>query len=309
MAERRATMKDVARASGVSPATVSFVLNETPGQTFPAETRERVRAAAAALGYQPHGVARALREGRSRVVLLGIGGLRGGRSLQGFVRGMSAELRTQGYGLLVYPGPSTDPGHADLVRDLRPHAVIDLAEIYAARTAADDGGWTDGLAAHTMTQLAHLVDRGHRSIAFAIPAEPDLDGLAALRAKLAGEAGRRLGVGALPLVSIPEPPQAAREAVGLLRDDSPDVTAVAAFDDEIALRLLGGLSDLGVPVPDEMAVIGFDDSSFGVSWRPPLTTVRIDGEMFGRRAARTILGTDSAHRPGSAARVIVRETT
>jgi len=187
--------------------------------------------------------------------------------------------------------------------------VIDLAEIYATRTDADDGGWVDGLAAHTMTQLAHLVDRGHRSIAFAVPAEPDLDGLATLRAKLAEEAGRRLGIGALTLVPIPESPLGAREAVGRLRDDSPDVTAVAAFDDEIAFRLLGGLSDLGVPVPDHVAVIGFDDSSFGVSWRPTLTTVRIDGELFGQRAAHTILGRDSADPPGSAASVIVRETT
>ena len=162
MPERRATLKDVARASGVSTATVSFVLNETPGQTIPPATQERVRAAAAALGYQPHGLARALREGQSRIVLLAIGRLRGGRSLEGFIQGMSAELQAHGYGLLVYPGASSEPGHADLVRDLRPHAVIDLAEIYEARSDADDGGWVDGLAAHSLTQLAHLAERGHR---------------------------------------------------------------------------------------------------------------------------------------------------
>jgi len=84
--ERRATLKDVARASGVSTATVSFVLNATPGQTIPPATQERVRGAAAALGYQPHGLARALREGRSRIVLLAIGRVRGGRSLEGFIQ-------------------------------------------------------------------------------------------------------------------------------------------------------------------------------------------------------------------------------
>ena len=194
MPERRATLKDVARASGVSTATVSFVLNETPGQTLPTATRDRVRAAAAALGYQPHGLARALREGKSRIVLLAIGRLRGGRSLQGFIQGMSGELQAHGYGLLVYPGAASEPGHADMVRDLRPHAVIDLSEIYEARTDADDGGWVDGLAAHSLTQLAHLAERGHRSIAFALPAEVDLDGLAELRERLALEAGRRLGL-------------------------------------------------------------------------------------------------------------------
>ena len=217
MPERRATLKDVARASGVSTTTVSFVLNETPGQTLPPATKERVRAAAAALGYQPHGLARALREGRSRVVLLAIGRLRGGRSLEGFIEGMSGELQAHGYGLLVYPGASSETGHADLVRDLRPHAVIDLAEVYSAPSDTDDGGWVDGLAAHTLTQLGHLAERGHRSIAFATPAEIDLDGLVSLRTRLASEAGRRLGLDELTSIAVPDAAEDARDAVAALR--------------------------------------------------------------------------------------------
>jgi DNA-binding LacI/PurR family transcriptional regulator len=309
MPERRATLKDVARASGVSPATVSFVLNETPGQTLPPATRERVRAAAAALGYQPHGLARALREGRSRIVLLAIGQLRGGRSLEGFIRGMRAELLSHGYGLLVYPGDASDPGHADLVRDLRPHAVIDLAKIYASRSAgSDDGGWIDGLAAHTLTQITHLAERGHRSIAFATPAEADLDGLAALRGRLAREAGRRLGLEDVRSLAVSDEAEDARNAIAALLRESPGTTAIAAFDDEVAFRVLGGLSDLRLSAPRDVAVIGFDDSRFGAAWRPALSTVRIDGEMFGRRGARAVLGLaeeDSARPPAT---VIVRET-
>ncbi len=59
----RATLNDVAAASGVSRATASFVLRDSPGQSISAATRERVRAAARALGYVPNGLARALREG------------------------------------------------------------------------------------------------------------------------------------------------------------------------------------------------------------------------------------------------------
>lgn len=69
---RRVTLNDVAAASGVSRATVSFVLNDDPHQTISAATRDRVKEAARTLGYVPHGVARALREGTSRVVVLNI---------------------------------------------------------------------------------------------------------------------------------------------------------------------------------------------------------------------------------------------
>ena len=87
----RVTMKDVAHAAGVSPSTVSFVLNDTPGQSIRESTRERVRAAARELGYAPQGMARALREGRSRTVLLDVGAAEGSPSLDAFVAGMAAD--------------------------------------------------------------------------------------------------------------------------------------------------------------------------------------------------------------------------
>src|SRR6185312_9765886 len=66
---RRVTSADVARLAGVSRATVSYVLNETPGQTISISTRGRVLDAAARLGYAPSAAARTLRTGRSDVVL------------------------------------------------------------------------------------------------------------------------------------------------------------------------------------------------------------------------------------------------
>lgn len=67
---RRPTLADVASATGVSTAPVSYVLNDKPGQSIPEHTRERVRAAAAELGYVRSGAARALARGRSDLVLL-----------------------------------------------------------------------------------------------------------------------------------------------------------------------------------------------------------------------------------------------
>src|SRR4051794_15670343 len=86
--ETKVTIRDVAGAAGVSVATVSYVLNNTAGQTITERTRDRVRTAADALGYVPHSVARALREGMSRIVLLKVGDMLGGRSLNRFIVGM-----------------------------------------------------------------------------------------------------------------------------------------------------------------------------------------------------------------------------
>src|SRR5699024_8468011 len=67
--DRRVTSADVARLAGVSRATVSYVLNDTPGHRITADTRARVADAAARLGYAPSAAARTLRSGRSEVVL------------------------------------------------------------------------------------------------------------------------------------------------------------------------------------------------------------------------------------------------
>src|SRR5690554_5547715 len=84
----RPRLRDVAAAAGVSTATVSYVLNGTPGQSIRPQTQERVRRAADALGYVPHRVARTLREGRSRIVLLNVGDLLGS-SMTSVIRGMT----------------------------------------------------------------------------------------------------------------------------------------------------------------------------------------------------------------------------
>ncbi len=97
----RVTLNDVAAASGVSRATASFVLRDSPGQSISAVTRERVREAARALGYVPNGLARALREGTSRIVLLTIDTALDGNYARSYVSGLDAELAAHEHVLLV----------------------------------------------------------------------------------------------------------------------------------------------------------------------------------------------------------------
>lgn len=309
MARARATMKDVARASGVSPATVSFVLNETADQTIAPATRDRVRRAAAELGYVPHGVARALREGSSRIVVLNVARLpHGGTSLAGFIDGLDEELERLGHTLLVRYG--TRPGDTErLAAAIAPRAVLDLDRIYfGADAAGSDGGWVNGLAAHTAVQVGYLIERGHTHIGMAVGSNPRIARLAEIRLGYAEKTVRDAGLPALQSVVLPGSADGDRAAVAELLERFPSVTAIAGVDDESALRVLAAAQRLGVAVPGALAVIGFDDSSAGELFSPALTTVRIDTAAFGRRAARTLLGLEpGAELPGPAS-VIRRES-
>src|SRR3954447_11730402 len=86
---RRVTATDVAREAGVSQATVSYVLNDTPGQTIPEQTRQRVRAAMDRLAYTPHAAARALRRGHSDTVLFVLPDWPLGASLVAVIEGLT----------------------------------------------------------------------------------------------------------------------------------------------------------------------------------------------------------------------------
>jgi Bacterial regulatory proteins, lacI family len=96
MDAKRATLKDVAAAAGVSRSLAGFVLGDDHGKSIPESTRESVRAAARNLGYAPHGIARALREGSSRVVVLSIDPSLESNYSRTFARGLDEELSAHG---------------------------------------------------------------------------------------------------------------------------------------------------------------------------------------------------------------------
>jgi DNA-binding LacI/PurR family transcriptional regulator len=347
----RVTLKDVAAASGVSATTASFVLNRVTGQTIPPATQERVRRAAAELGYVPHGSARALREGSSRLVLLNAGELPIAGSLRSFIDGLDAELSAHEHTLLVRHGRTDDAALRRATETADPRAVIDLARLYAADDPDRlDGGWIDGLAAHTATQIDHLTGLGHTRIGFAMPADDRLTRIARLRLQQARAVARARGLpppaefnldnhaATTAAAATAATATAAAEAVttGTVTADAVTVrtgtagagtagtvtavagtagastagtvTAVAAFDDETALRLLSAMADRGLTAPADLAVIGFDDTGHGEFWRPALTTVRIDAEAYGRRAARAVLGLPTGDTPPAPSTVVVRST-
>ncbi|MFI6347382.1 LacI family DNA-binding transcriptional regulator [Streptomyces sp. NPDC050560] len=305
---RRVTLNDVAAASGVSRATVSFVLNDDPRQTISAATRDRVRQAAHDLGYVPHGVARALREGTSRVVVLTIEpGLEGHYS-RSYIDGLDTELAAHAHVLLVRHGHDSPHTTRQVLDTITPRAVIRFAETYLTGHGLDDlgGGWHDGLAAHTALQLSHLAEHGHTHTALALPdTSPPL---ATTRLTYATQAAHTLNIPTPHPLTIPQERTACAQAVAACLTHHPHITAIAAFNDDTALRVLTALHDLGRHVPDDTAVIGFDDNGYGAYTTPALTTVTIDAHTHGRLSARLALGLDTTGLHPPVAHIVPRQS-
>ena len=220
----RVTLNDVAAASGVSQATASFVLRDSPGQWISAATRERVREAARALGYVPNGIARALREGTSRIVVLAIDPAMEGNYARSYIAGLDAELAAHEHVLLVRytrggaRRAGLTAGGLAAGDAISPRAVLRFGEPYLTGRELDDsgGGRRDGLAAHVAAQVGYLASRGHARIALALPA-PDTP-LRAVRQRFADQAAAALGLppltrsccrppfGAAAAASVQDPP-------------------------------------------------------------------------------------------------------
>jgi DNA-binding LacI/PurR family transcriptional regulator len=306
MDSRRVTLRDVAAAAGVSRATAGFVLSDASGVAISEATRERVRETAKGLGYVPHGIARALREGSSRIVVLSIDSGYEGNYSRSFTRGLDDELAAHDYVLLVRHGHSAPRSQQRLIEAIAPRAVLRLPDYLVPGHEFDDGGWDGGLAGNVGVQLRYLAERGHRRIAVALP--DDDPPLGPVRLRFARDAAAMIGLPPPDSFAVPGDRAGAAGAVRALRAAHPEVTAVAAVDDNVALRILAALLDLELGAPRDLAVIGFDDADYGVLFTPALTTVRIDAEDHGRRAARVILGLEDDGFVAAPAQVIARES-
>ena len=304
----RVTIRDVAEASGVSRSTVSFVLNDTPGQTISAVTRDRVRRAAADLGYVPHGIARALAEGVSRIVLLTIEAAQEGNYSRSFITGLDAELAIHGHVLLVRHGGRPHGQEQQLLDVVVPRAVLSFGAAYEEGAGLDDagGGWRDGLAAHVAMQIGYLVDQGHTEIGLAIPDK--VTPRAAAHQRFAAETAQRLGVTPPAEVVLPHSRAGARDVLQAIRASQPQLTAIAAFDDACAAGILAAMADLDLRAPEDLAVIGYDEADYAALITPSLTTVHIDAEAHGRIVARATLGLPHDDLELTPGRIVIRDT-
>ena len=137
---------------------------------------------------------------------------------------------------------------------------------------------------------------------------PEGEPLTTARVRFSQEVGEMLDVPAVTICTIPEALEQVSPTLASLRDDRPEVTAIAGFSELIALRVLAGMRELGLEAPGDWAVIGFDESEYAEMFTPKLTTLTADAEGHGRLAARRALGLDTSDVKTKIGRVIPRES-
>lgn len=312
MAKRtgRVTATEVARHSGVSQATVSYVLNDSPRQKISEETRERVLRSVKELGYTPYEPARALRSGQSSIVLFVTPDYPVGHVIGEMFDLLLDLLGRQGRTLLTH---RLTPGIPviDVVRALSPLAVISMGpldpEVRAAveRSGAqvevigfsEPTGSGDPDVVHPQErvgrlQAEHLLERGHRLLGYALPDDDRTEMFSAPRLSAVREVCAENG---LPEPAIGVVPNDIGRAVAAVRAwHDAGVTAVCAYTDDVAIAVLGAATAAGIAVPAQLAVIGVDDVPLAAVSVPPLTTVHLDVVAMARALVRPLGVVDDA---------------
>lgn len=319
---RKVTGADVAREAGVSRATVTYVLNNSPHHKIPEATQRRVIEAAERLGYSPSAAARALRNGgRSDVVLCLLPDWPIGPMVGALLEHLSRALAAEQLTLLTHTPADADGSITPLWRAIVPAAVIafdsfDSDEAAAMRAA----GIAVAVALHGehgrrrgaigipeertgRLQVEHLASSGHRRLGYAYPDDPRLEFFARPRLDGVRQACADLGLAEPFVIGVPLDAEAAADAISTWRGADPAVTAVCAYNDMTAIALLAGLRRLGLRAPDDLALIGVDDIPAARLADPPLTTVIVDQRAVAEHLAKTIVaalaGKSAPRRPGS----------
>jgi DNA-binding LacI/PurR family transcriptional regulator len=341
---RRVRLRDVAERAGVSVGSASQAFGRP--ELVSEELRKRVLAAAEALGYPgPDPAARRLRTGRAGAVGLIFAERLGYQftdpAAPAFLRGIAAGMQEAPTGLLlipdsrnrneaartvreaavdgfiVYSTPQNDPRVEAALARLVPVVTVDQPRGAATPFVGID----DRAAARSAAE--HLRELGHERVAvlsFVTALGPggslELD-LSAERLEGYKEGLAEAWDAGLVRTVRPNAPEPARDATAeLLRAPDPP-TAILAMSDILAIGALEAAAEEGVTVPEELSVVGFDDSPVALHATPPLTTVAQPHEEKGRLAARWLMEeVERGQRPAEGRRrailpteLVVREST
>ena len=299
-------LKTLAEHLQLSPATVSFVLNNAPNRSIPEVTRERVRAAAKLFNYQPSVAARMLQRKRTQTIGILLPEIDSGYHAQ-VLSGAADVLMRENYFFFT----AHHRHHADLVAEypellaargaegiiaidthLRAKPNCPTVEVASRKELPDSTNIV--LDDHRAAQLSlgHLYQGGHRKIAFMKGPPFSSDTQRRWVATLA--AARSLGVVVSRDLTIHlrenlTTPELGYPGVKKLLQRRRDFTAVLCFNDTSAIGCIRALHDAGLGVPEDVSVIGFDDIQAAAYYVPSLTTIQQPLAAMGATAAELLL--------------------
>ncbi len=301
------TIKDVARAAGVSVATVSRVYNGA--DPVREETRQRVREVGGRLGYTPHGAARSLITSRTSTLGVILPDLYG-EFFSEVIRGIDQAAQRHGYHLLISSSHDARPAVEAALRSMRGrvdglilmwpdmdadaavrnlpagfplvllHAPVEPDAFDVITIANFDGAYA---------MVRHLVELGHTRIAIIKGVAGNFDAAERLRGYRAALAAS--GIAETPNLEVQGDfsEDSGFHATGELLQAPARPTAIFAANDAMAIGALSALRQAGVRVPEDVAVGGFDDIPMARYLDPPLSSVHVDMTALGERATLRLL--------------------
>ncbi|GAA4177161.1 LacI family DNA-binding transcriptional regulator [Gryllotalpicola koreensis] len=297
---RAASMADVALLAGVSSQTVSRVSN---GGIVAEKTRERVLAAMAELGYRPNSAARALKSGRFQSVGVLMFTLHNTGSIR-ILDTIAVEAAAGGYSIdLISLGDPTT-GHITealsrleqeavdgIILILEAHELLEHSIAFPARVPSvlvDSQSYDDRISVNADQKqgarlaVEHLLDLGHPTV-WHVSGPTETSNAAAEREQSWRDTLRSRGLVAPPVLGGNWGAESGYKAgVELAAND--EVSAVFCANDQIALGVLRAMHEHGRRVPDDVSVVGFDDTAESSQYWPPLTTVRQNFKVVGETA-------------------------
>ncbi len=290
---KKPSMYDVGRAAGVSQTTVSLVVNDAPNANIPQVTRDRIWAAVHELGWRPNALARGLSQRRSQTIGLISDEIatspHGGKIIQGMQDAAWAKGK-----MLLLTNTSDNP-------DIERAALEMLLErqveglLYAAMY-------------HRYTATEVLLRKGHRRIAFINSVDP----IPAASGRLAGyqQALASYDVGFdSTLVRRARSGCFASEGYRCMREllELPErPTGVFCFNDSVAMGAYDAAKQLGLSIPNDVAIVGFDNHELiAPGLNPPLTTMELPHYAMGQWAVKYLLAEPDRTSPPSAAQHVI----
>lgn len=324
-------MNDVARAAGVSQTAVSFVLNDRPDAMIPEETRARIWQAVADLGYRPNAMAQGLRRGRSSLLGFVTDEIATTPFAGQIIRGAQdaawahhriltlvntdkrGDLESEAVGALlkhqvegiIFATMYHHEISLPTILDDMPIALVNCycadASVAAAVPDEEQGGYD---------ATSHLLAHGHRDIAYL----SNVDDIPATHGRLAGYR-RALQAFDVPFREeraprMPSVQEGGYDAAMALMQEPNRPTALFCFNDRMAMGAYAALQTLGLRIPEDVSVVGFDNQELiAAHLRPPLTTLQLPHYEMGRWGVEALLGkVDTASRTLIPCPLIKRES-
>lgn len=329
------TLQDVAEKAGVSTATVSKVLSNTP--YFTEETRRKVMHAVEELGYVPNLPARALSGGKTHVIAVVFPyiyeAIFTDPLVMRILEGIETECTQRGYNILLstplLSADGPDEHYLNLIRSgyLEGVLTIDNVPLASAYEPARKRGIPGVVLGYHNAEffvrsddtsggiqmMNHILELGHQKIGI-IGVPEVLHFSIYYRLQGMRHAAERVGleIEALPKANGDFSVSSGESCAAQLLNQRPDLTALICLNDRMAMGAIRQAHTMGRHVPDDLTIVGYDDISMAGSFTPPLTTIDQQAPEMGRAGARMLFEVLDNQKPAPIhvpTRLVIRQSS